>query len=147
MAAMFVVLGGLCAISNVTVIAALGASTFIAFTMPQHRVARVRYLVGGYVIGTIAGTLAWWLMHITPLPQQVWAIDNYPHAVFGATAVGVAIFAMVVTNTAHPPAAGVALGITVMEQWSWLTPVVVLGGILGLCGAKALLRPLLRDLL
>ncbi|MFW6132359.1 MAG: HPP family protein [Planctomycetota bacterium] len=146
-AAMFTVLAAMRSTSNTAVMASLGASAFIAFTMPQRHVSRARFLIGGYVVGTAAGTAAWWLTRFVPLPEQFVFIADFPHVVFGAAAVGLAIFVMVVTNTEHPPAAGLALGFAILEQWSWLTPAVVLGGIAGLCGVKLLLRPVLRDLL
>ena len=47
----FVVLLLLDVITNVAVIAALGASFFIAFTMPEKQVSKPRFLIGGYLEG------------------------------------------------------------------------------------------------
>jgi CBS-domain-containing membrane protein len=55
-------------------------------------------------------------------------IHESPHVVFGAMAVGLAIFVMVITGTAHPPAAGLALEL-ILNEWSPLTIVVVLPGL------------------
>jgi CBS-domain-containing membrane protein len=60
--------------------------------------------------------------------------------------VGLAIFVMVLTNTEHPPAAGVALGL-VLGECSILTVTVVLVGIVLLSLIKRVLRPVLKNLL
>ncbi|HUS46288.1 MAG TPA: HPP family protein [Phycisphaerae bacterium] len=131
------------AFSNAAVIASLGASSFVAFTMPRSDVSRPRFLVGGYVVGVAAGSLCYWLSLLAwPGPL----IPKHSYILFGALAVGLAIFAMVVTNTEHPPAAGVALGL-VLGEWHGLTVVVILVGIVALSAVKRLLRPVLIDLL
>jgi CBS-domain-containing membrane protein len=74
-------------------------------------------------------------------------VPSLPRVVFGAAAVGLAMLAMALTNTEHPPAAGLALGFVLLEEWRWITPAAVLGGIVALCLIRAALRPALRDLL
>jgi CBS-domain-containing membrane protein len=64
---------------------------------------------------------------------------------FGALSVGLAILLMVVTNTEHPPVAGLALGF-VLNEWNFRTVVVVFAGIVLLAILKTLLRPMLVDL-
>ena len=123
--------------SNAAVIAALGASSFIAFTMPQAQVSRPRFLIGGYVVGAAAGTLCHYLNAGIP-----WQTD----VIFGALAVGLAIFGMVITDTEHPPAAGLALGL-VLGECNYLVLLVVLLGIASLCLIKLLLGPALKNLL
>ena len=65
----------------------------------------------------------------------------------GALAVGLAIFVMVITDTEHPPAAGLALGLVLNEACDARVLAVVLIGILALSLAKEVLKPLLIDLL
>lgn len=65
--------------------------------------------------------------------------------IFGAIAISLAMFTMVVTRTEHPPAAALALGL-VLNEWSLLTLVVVLSGIVGLSIIKQLVLPALLDL-
>ena len=132
------------AIANAAVIAALGASSFIAFTMPETRSSRVRFMVGGYVVGIAVGTLCWGLSLL--VPQQSPQIQRYVEVLFAALSVGLAIFVMVLTNTEHPPAASLTLGL-VLSEWSVLTIVVALIGIVVLCTIKRALRPVLRNLL
>jgi len=66
--------------------------------------------------------------------------------VFGAMSVGLAIFVMVITNTEHPPAASLALGL-VLNEFNYRTVIVVLIGIISLSLIKAVLRPVLKNLL
>jgi len=143
--AVLVVLVILDAKENTAVIAALGASSFVAFTMPHARVAKARFLIGGYIVGIISGFLSW---HVSLLPcwADIAIISHLSSAVFGAGAVGLAIFLMVVADLEHPPAAGVALGL-VLNNCDPKTMLVVLLGIIALVLIKKLLRPLLINLL
>ena len=141
----FVVLLILDAKSNAAVLAALGASSFIVFTMPNERVSRSRYLIGGYAVGIVAGFLCF---HLSQLPfwEKISLVPPLSSALFSALAVGLAIFLMVITDLEHPPAAGVALGL-VLNEANQRTILVVLIGIILLVLIKRVIRPLLIDLL
>ncbi len=65
--------------------------------------------------------------------------------IFGALAVGISTFIMVITNTEHAPAAGLALGF-VLNQWTWETILVVFWGIIGVSLIKTAMKPILIDL-
>jgi CBS-domain-containing membrane protein len=67
-------------------------------------------------------------------------------AAMGAIAVAVAGLLMVSTNTEHPPAAGVALGL-VLQPWTYPTVVFVLASAVFLSIAKHFLKPVMIDLL
>jgi CBS-domain-containing membrane protein len=144
MLAILIVLWVLDTISNTAIIAALGASSFVAFAMPKVRTSKARYLIGGYVVGMVSGVLCYFLSEL-PLLAGVPVISTRSDVVFGALAVGLAMFGMVVTNTEHPPAAGLALGF-VLNEWDVLTIVVVVVGIVSLSIIKTLLEPVLVDL-
>lgn len=133
-----VVLGLLDVVSDTVVIASLGASSFLVFAVPDGNVSRARYLLGGYVLGCAAGTGCYWLAQWVPLVNL--PIESV--TVYGALAVGLTMFLMVITNTEHPPAAGVALGL-VVQQWCWGTVLVAIAGVLSLLALRALLRPVL----
>jgi CBS-domain-containing membrane protein len=141
--AVLVVLTILDAISNAAVIASLGASAFIVFALPHSRASRARVVIGGYVIGAAIGTGCYWLAR-TQGAEHPLAI-KYITIASAATAVGLAIFLMTITDTEHPPAAGVALGLT-LQEWSYLSVVVVLVGIVVLSLSKRALREWLKDL-
>ena len=144
---MFLILALMTSYSNAAVMAALGSSCFLVFALPHQPTSQPRLLIGGYVVGIAVGTLCFWVHRALPLPEEVGIITNFPHVLFGAISVALAIFVMVVTNTEHPPAAGVALGFVILAEWRWITPIAVLTGVLALCLVKTLLRPTLRDLL
>ena len=103
--------------------------------------------LGGYLAGAAAGALCFLLRCVTPLPEQLGVVLDFPVVVFGAVAVATATFAMVVTNTEHPPAAGLSLGLAMLDEWRWLTFVAILAGVVALCFVRVLLKPVLRDLL
>ena len=104
----FIVLMILDVIMNAAVIGALGASSFIAFTMPHHNVSRTRFLVGGYAVGILVGILCHYIS-LWPLLADIPVFEESSHVIFGAVSVGLSIFLMVVFNFEHPPAAGLAL--------------------------------------
>ncbi len=131
--------------SNAAIIAALGSSSFIVFAMPQAQASRPRFLIGGYVVGVAVGSGCYWLAQI-PWPDALSPAYAYANVAFGSMAVGLAIFVMVLTNTEHPPAAGVALGL-VLGEWSPMTISVILVGITALSILRLLLKPILKNLL
>ena len=101
-AAVFVVLSVLDAFRQTVLVAALGASAFIAFAMPRVNAARPRYLLGGYVVGIVVGCTASSISELVTgyLPQ---ALEGVVPLAFAALATGLAMFIMVVTDTEHPP--------------------------------------------
>jgi len=145
--AMFLILALMTSYSNAAVMAALGSSCFLVFALPHQTTSRARHLIGGYVVAIVVGSLCFGLRYLLPLPEQVGMITTFPHVLFGAIAVTLSIFVMAVTNTEHPPAAGLALGFVILTEWRWITPISVLTGVLALFLVKTLLRPTLKDLL
>lgn len=134
-----VVLSFLDLLTYTGLVAALGATTFLIFTMPHKVSARPRYVIGGYVMGGLSGILtshAFATGGLLPI-DSVFAI--------GAIAVGLATFLMVITNTEHPPAAGMALGL-VLQPWDYRTVLYVLGCVCFLCLAKQVLKRVMIDL-
>lgn len=63
-----------------------------------------------------------------------------------ATAVGLAIFVMVITNTEHPPAASIALGL-VLNGFEPRVILFILLGIVSLSVIKLAHKPILKNLL
>jgi len=143
--AVLVILMVLDVITQAVIIASLGASSFIAFTMPHANVSRPRYLVGGYVCGMAAGIAMNAVGEAVGDPTVgEWTVHG--DVVFGAAAVGLAIFLMVITDTEHPPAAGLALGV-VLAQWDTLALVVPIVGIVALSLARLAMKPILINLI
>jgi len=48
-------------VTKAVIIAALGLSTFIAFTMPKAEVSKPRIMIGGYIVGIVVGCLCHYL--------------------------------------------------------------------------------------
>ena len=141
---MLIVLLVLDAVEQTVLIASLGASAFIAFAMPRSYPSRPRYMVGGYLIGTLVGCslsmVAALMAESAGLPLRSVQISC------GALATGLAFFLMVVLDMEHPPAAALALGY-VLNDWQADTVLVVLGGVTALSLVKELFRKQLMDLI
>ncbi len=90
-------------IENAVVIASIGASAFIVFTMPRNITARPRRVIGGHLVGLFSGSLCAFIPHSSTLAS----ISVY------ALAVGVSICLMVALDFEHPPASGTALGVAI----------------------------------
>lgn len=129
-------------VTQTVLIASLGASAFIAFAVPRSLHSDPRHLIGGYSVGIAAGVI------MASLDSLVGAVGAWDHAVmiiFGALAISLAMFVMVVTRSEHPPAAALALGL-VLNEWNLATLAVVLIGVIGLSLIKSLVLPMLMDL-
>ncbi|MFH1093866.1 MAG: HPP family protein [Candidatus Omnitrophota bacterium] len=142
--AAFLVLVLLDVASNAAVIAALGSSAFIAFTMPAQDSSSGRKLIGGYLVGIVVGCLCHYLS-ILPVLQNIEFIAKNSYVIFCSLSVGLSVFFMVVTNTEHPPAAGLAMGLF-LNRCEPRSVLVVFIGIICLVAIKTLLRPVLKDL-
>ncbi|KPK71692.1 hypothetical protein AMJ87_06965 [candidate division WOR_3 bacterium SM23_60] len=142
--AVFVILLFLDILTQPAIIATLGATAFIVFTMPQSYASGPRPLIGGYVIGVGCGCLCYFL---SMAPFIVARFSDYLvlYTVFGALAVGSAIFLMAITNTEHAPAAGMALGL-VINTWDLSTVAFVIAAVLFLAGIRNVLGRFLLDL-
>ena len=141
----FIILLVFNAFSNAAIIAALGASSFIAFAMPHRRASKPRFLIGGYIVGIASGIICNLALSIPGL-DAVPVINSCTYAVFGALAVGLSMFVMSVSDTEHPPAAGIALGL-VLSDLNLRIVILILVGIVLLSLIKQGLRPYMKDLL
>lgn len=128
-------------LTHAAIVAALGASAFIIFAMPRSVTAQPRNVIGGHIMGLIAGSLCFFTLLYPPLGIS----ERFLHLCAAALSVGLALLLMVITDTEHPPAAATALGI-VAYGWSLWTAVFVLIFAIALSVARFLLRPWLRQL-
>ncbi len=119
---------------NAAVIAAFGATCFIVFAMPHQKTSNPRRLIGGYIIGIAVGVGMYCLESVIPFHDISWLIS-----LFGAVTVALSIFLMTMTNTEHPPAAGVALGIA-LDGFDPLGLLLIFSAVLILVAVKYLLR-------
>ncbi len=119
----FVVLVVLNVLTQTVLIASLGATAFISFTMPHVESSKPRYLIGGYAVGVVVGVVVSVLVGWIQIELGV-DMDRLVVVSGAAIATGLAMFLMVVTDTEHPPAAAVALGF-VLNSWDLRAIVVV----------------------
>lgn len=132
-------------LNETAIIAALGASAFIVFTMPTTYSSDPRRLIGGYLVGISIGFFFYVLSEYIDM-NSIFGTQTMSLVVFGALAVGAAIFIMTVTNTEHAPAAGIALGL-VINQWDYHTIFFILAAIIWMAGVRKLLKPYTMDLI
>jgi len=88
---------------NAVVIASIGATAFIVFTMPRNITAAPRRVIGGHLIGLFSGSLCALIPHSS----------IFPSVIVYSLAVGISIFLMVALDAEHPPAGGTALGVAI----------------------------------
>ena len=142
--AILIVLLFLDVLKHTAIIASLGATAFIVFATPKSYPSLPRPLIGGYIVGIFVGSLCYllstssWILALVPTQKLL-------HLIFGSLAVGISIFLMVITDTEHPPAAGIALGL-VINEWDYRTIIFIISGVLVLFLIKILLRSVLVDL-
>ncbi|MFC2099261.1 HPP family protein [Candidatus Bipolaricaulota bacterium] len=128
------------ALTNGAVVVALGASAFIVFATPEHDTAQPRRLLGGHAICIAIGLLCSIPFRLSLLPKTSTSVG-----LIAAAAVGLAILAMTVTDTEHPPAAGNALAFAISSRGTdHVLFIVAAVACLGL--VHRLLRKWLRDL-
>jgi CBS-domain-containing membrane protein len=99
------------------VIIPFATSIVLVIGSPEAQPAQPRALIGGHVVATLVGFAVLWLTG-----PQAWA---------AAAAVGLAVLAMVVTGTFHPPA-GINPLLVVANNlpWSFLFAPVLAGAVL-----------------
>ena len=122
-------------IEQAVIIASIGATAFIVFTMPRNVCARPRRVIGGHVVGLISGSLCALIPHPT----------TFTSILIIAFAVGVSICVMVALDVEHPPASGTALGVAI----TGFTPgamIAVLTSSIILSLAHTFSKKFLRDL-
>ncbi len=120
---------------HAVIIASIGASAFIVFTMPRNITAGPRRVIGGHIVGLLSGSLCALLPHQSPISS----ILVY------SLAVGVSICLMVAMNLEHPPASGTALG-TAITGFSFEVVLAVLTSSIVLSLAHRFCKRFLRDL-
>lgn len=96
-------------IGSMVVVTGIGASTFLVFCVPRSPMAQARNVFGGHFVAVVV-TLV-----LSPLLAE--AGSGLMRDLAAALAVGIAMLAMVVTNTEHAPAAGTALGFA-LQPWN-----------------------------
>ena len=131
MVAVFMVLS----MENVVVVASLGSTAFVIFAMPNSITAKPQNVIGGNIVGLISGSVC----ALIPQPYFIVSLLAY------ALAVGISIFVMVVTDTEHPPASGLALGLAI-TGFSWDVGIAIVTAVVVLSLVHHFCKSMIRDL-
>ena len=131
-------------ITHAAIVAALGASSFIVFTMPKTVAAEPRRLIGGHIVGIICGLIFYYSCYTGPA-ETFFGSNEIIHWLPAAFAVGLSILLMTIFNFEHPPAAGTALGI-VTHDWTWETIIFIVVFAISLAIIGTLLKKYLKNL-
>lgn len=103
--------------SSIWLMAPFGATMVILFGLPQSSLAQPKNIIVGHVLTTAIGLAVVSLIGVSP-----WSMG---------LAVGLAVSAMLLTNTTHPPAGANPLVVMLAgEGWSFLFMPVAVGSIL-----------------
>jgi len=122
-------------LQHAVVIASIGATAFIVFTMPRNITAKPRRVIGGHIVGLLSGSLC----SLIPHPSTISLI------IVLSLAVGISICLMVALDVEHPPASGTALG-TAITGFSIDVMIAVLTSSLILSLAHHFSKRFLKDL-
>lgn len=90
-------------LENVIIVASMGSTAFVVFALPKSISAQPRCVIGGNIVGLLCGALC----SLITVSSELLTLIVY------AIAVGLSIFIMVVIDTEHPPASGLALGVAI----------------------------------
>jgi len=90
-------------LENVIIVASMGSTAFVVFALPKSVSAQARCVIGGNIVGLLCGTVC----SLITVTNELLTLVVY------AIAVGLSIFIMVVIDTEHPPASGLALGVAI----------------------------------
>ena len=118
------------------IIASIGATAFIVFAMPNNIAAEPKRIIGGHFLGFFIGSC----FAVFPFMDVVLF-----KALWFSLSVGITILFMVVLDLEHPPAAGTALGMTLIA-YSLTSVVTIFISVLFLAIVSHLSKPYLKDL-
>lgn len=121
---------------NPVVIASIGATAFIIFALPNNISAEPKRIIGGHFLGFFIGSCfaVFPFMHII-IFKAIWF----------ALSIGFTIFLMVILDFEHPPAAGTALGMTLVG-YSLSAAIAIIISVLLLTIIGYISKPYLEDL-
>ena len=127
------------------IVVSIASTAFTIFVFPDSIASTPRRVIGGQLVAILAGSFFLAILQ-APAIETVASGERLVPSIAAGLAVGLGILIMVATNTEHPPAAGVALGI-VIDPWQWSAIAFVLIGALALSTIRAILRPKMVNLL
>jgi len=140
-AAVMIILLSIDTVFKEVMIASFGATAFTIFALPHFRTSRARCVAVGYVIGIVLGVGLRLLADAMVLAWGIHAI----YSIMGALGVGLSLLFMTITNSEHPPAAGLTLGL-VLQGFHIESLLIIYGSVMILLVIKHFLRHWLINL-
>jgi CBS-domain-containing membrane protein len=125
------------------IVASLGASSFILFATPHTNSSKAANLIGSYIFGAFSGIIFSFL-HSYLLSLDYEAVHVI--MIFACScAAALTTFLMVKTGLVHPPAAALAVGLSV-DPRCLQTGAAAVAGVIILCSVRYLLRNHVKNL-
>jgi len=143
--AMAVILLFVDSLSSAAIAAGLGSSIIGIFINPTGATARLRAVVGGHLMALILGSVFSFILFSGSI-EAFTADQSQFHAIMMAVSVGLLILVMAVTDTEHPPAAGIVIGMA-SRDWTPEVFMAILGALVLITAIKLALKRQLKDLL
>ncbi len=100
--------------SSAAIAAGLGSSVVGIFINPNGATARLRAMVGGHTMALLLGSVLSFILFAGSI--ETFTVDHSQfHALIMALSVGLLFLVMAITDTDHPPAGGIAIGMASRE--------------------------------
>jgi len=100
--------------SSAAIAAGLGSSVVGIFINPNGATARLRAMVGGDTMALLLGSVFSFILFAGSI--ETFTVDHSQfHALIMALSVGLLFLVMAITDTDHPPAGGIAIGMASRE--------------------------------
>jgi len=128
---------------HVIFVASLGGSAFNLFIFPHAKGSHSRFVIGGYICGSVAGAAFKFLYNF--VSGLEFAGTDYVLVLICAAAAAVATFLMVTFKMLHAPAVAMAMGL-VKDPDCIRTAAAAIIGVTILCLCRHYLAKYLRDL-
>ena len=133
------------ALIEVAIVVDVASTAFTIFVYPNSIASTPRRVVGGHAVAVLSGAAMTGILLILSVdniaPDIRFVVD-----IAAALSIGLGALLMVITNTEHPPAAGIAVAL-VIDPWSWTAIFFVISSAIILSIARIIPRPKLTNLL
>jgi CBS-domain-containing membrane protein len=141
MVTMLIILLFVDSVANAALIAGLGSTVVTAFLHPTAPSARLRAIIGGHFCGLVTGSvLAFLLINLAIFGEP----GQYLSLLSMAVSVGFVILLMGLTDTEHPPAAGIAIGMA-GRSWEIQTFLIIIIAVLILALIRVMFSKYIKD--
>ena len=132
-------------LSTAAIAAGLGSTVVGIFINPTGTTARLRAVIGGHTMALLVGSVFSFILFAGSIESFIAGQSQF-HALMMALSVGLLILVMAVTDTEHPPAAGIVIGMS-SREWTPEVFGAIVGALVLLGVIKLALKRHLHDLM